>query len=48
MPKRRVKRNTKKTAASPASNIRDNDPKEHRIGDKEDAFDDREGMPCRL
>lgn len=44
MVKRRVKRTTKKTVASPASNICENDPKEHEIGDKEDVFDDQEGM----
>lgn len=42
MVKRRVKRATKKAVASPASNICENDPKEHEIGDKEDAFDDQE------
>lgn len=42
MVKRRVKRATKKADASPASNICENDSKEHEIGDKEDVFDDRE------
>lgn len=42
MVKRRVKRTTKKAVASPASNICENDPKEHEIGDKEDVFNDQE------
>lgn len=45
MVKRSVKRTTKKADASPPSNICDNDPKKHEIGDKEDVFDDQEGMP---
>lgn len=51
MAKRRVKKNTKKTAASPASNVCGNEPKESQVGEKEDAFKDQEGMhftKCRV
>ncbi|XP_017244213.1 uncharacterized protein LOC108216062 [Daucus carota subsp. sativus] len=36
------KKNAKKPAASPATNSCENDPKEHEIQDREDAFNDQE------